>query len=211
MTRKKKASRREIKRYAGKSREEWRVWGEEFGKNVDNFSEEMQGLRRRFDKRMEKRDRCCEGGHRHWWFSTFGFIGPLIGGIVGIIFLLLGVWILNLINTPFGSGFVSAISSFFLYNISWFFIASVLFGYDYYFRKIYPRSYWIFSPIVGSVRAIFVIYVLISLLAIASEFTGVIFSNLTNFFYTNIFGLFIFFLFIGYVIEIIKNSFRCCD
>lgn len=210
MARKKKVSKR-TKRYAGKSREEWRDWGEEFGKNADNFSEEMEGLGRRFDRRFEKRDEYRRRGYRHWWFSTFGFIGPLIGSIVGIVFLLFGVWILNLINTPLGSGFISAVSSFFFYNVSWFFIASVLFGYDYYFRKIYPRSYWVLSPIVGSIRALFVIWILVSLLVIAGEFTGVIFSSLTAFFYTNIFELFIFFLFIGYVIEIIKNSFRCCD
>jgi len=203
------ARKRRKEKYAGKTREEWRNWGEEFGKNISNFSEEMEGLGKRFGRRMEKKrwDREC----RYWWFSTFGFIGPLIGSIIGIIFLLFGIWMLNLINTPFGSGFISTISNFFFYNLHWFFGASVLFGYNDYLRKKFSRSYWLFSPIVGGIEALFVIWIIISILVIVGEFTGVLlFSMLSSFFYTSLLGIFMLFVLIGYIEEIIKNIFRCC-
>jgi len=170
------------------------------------FGEEMKDFGERFGKHMEHKGK--EFGKRwdNWWFRTFGFVAPIIGSIFGIIFLALGILILNFINLYLGSYFVFMISNFLLANLHIFFVFSLIFGYGDYFSKRYPETYWVVLPIINSIGAVFVAWIAIFILDLINSYVASTFiANVSNFLYTNLVGIFIVFLVLGYVFVIIKR------
>lgn len=183
-------------------------WGENFGKWMEKrgkeFGKEMEDAGESFGKHMERH-------HKEWkcfWFDSFGFIGPIIGSIIGIAFLAFGIWILNLINLHLVNIFILLLSTFLLTNIHWFFLASLFFGYSTYFSRRYPKTYWLFSPIVIGLRVVFILWVLTSIFMLVSVYSNVnILEAFSRFFYENLWTAFILIVFIGYVFEFIKKIF----
>ncbi len=174
------------KRYAGKTEERRKDWGEVFG------------------KRME---RTGKGMGKDWWFRTFGLIGPLIGSIFGIVCLSIGIWLLNLVNAPLASTFISSLSHILLANLHWFFLIILFFGYNDYFSRIYFKKYWMVSPIVNSVRIIIVIWVLLWILSLVNSNIGSsLLVSVSNSIYANLLIIFLVFAVLGYVFLIIKKS-----
>ena len=170
------------------------------------FAEEIEDLGKRFGMHIEHETKKWEKEQDEWWFRTFGLIGPLIGSIFGIVFLAIGIWILNLINLPLGSGFVLEISNFLFTNIHWFFAAFLFFGYSNYLSRRLPKTYWVVSPIISSTGVVFAIWIsswllnLINIYANSNIITGV-----SNFLYLNLWGIFVVFLVLGYAIIFIKK------
>ena len=60
-------------------------------KNGEDFVEELNVLAKKIGIDIEK-----EYGKKHddWGFTVFGIVGPLIGSVIGILFLTLFAWIL---------------------------------------------------------------------------------------------------------------------
>ena len=195
----KRKVKRKVKKYAGKTEKEWRDWGEKFGKRMDQrakeFAEEVEDLGERFGKRMEG-----------WWFRTFGFIGPLIGSIFGLICLAVGIWVLNMINLPLRSSFILAVSNFLFTNLHLFFGVFLFFGYSDYFSKRYPKTYWMISPITTSIGIVIVIWISVWILNSINTYIGSsVIESLSNFLYVNVWGIFVLFLVLGYAFAFIKR------
>jgi uncharacterized membrane protein len=180
--------KRKSKRHA--KRTETENWEECFGKHMERHGKEWK----------------C------FWCDTLGFVGPLFRSIIGIVFLAFGIWLLNLINLYLSSVFIFLLSTFLLTNIHWLFLASLFFGYCNYFSRRYPRTYWLFSPIVIGLRVVFILWVLTSIFMIVSVYNNVnILEAFSRFFYENLWTAFILIVFIGYVFEFIKKIFcKCC-
>ena len=217
MAKKRKVQKRPQKRklrtkkkfYAGKSEREWRDMGEELGKHLDrgsrSFSEGMERWGEEFGKRMEERGRKME----NWWIAKFGFIGPLLGSIINIIFISLTIVILNFINYLSFNTFIFLLSNFFSMNIYWFFLASLFFGYCNYLSIKYHKKYWLISPIVNSLHIIFVIWIIASIFNIIGIYTnsaGV--TAFSNFVLVSLLALFSIFVVLGYIFEISKKIFH---
>lgn len=199
------------KRYSGKNGEEWRDWGEKFGKRMEKkgreFGEEVEDLAERFGRRMERR-RERERGVRGWWFTTLGFVGPFIGSIFAFICLVIGIWVLNFFNIVLQSSFISLLTGVVLRNIHWFFAAFLFFGYDDYFTKRYHNIYWIVKPITGSVGVLFVLWIAIWLLnTINIPVNSNLITKVSNFLSVNFWGIFVLFVVLGYAFVFIKKKF----
>ena len=215
-----KKSKRKSKIYAGKTEEEWRDWGEKFGKRIDKvgkkiekkgkeISIEVEDLAERVGKEIEKKGKKCEKKWKDWWFRTFGHIGPLLKVIFGFIWLVIGLWILNLINSNLASSFVSDISNFILTNIHWFFGASLFFAYNEYFSRKYPETFWVIRPITSGIGVVIVIWFLVWILNLINNYTeNITIGLVSNFLYTNRWGIFVVFLVLGYGMVMIKKIFE---
>jgi hypothetical protein len=210
MAKKRKTQKRRpsVKRYAGKTEREWRDSGAEFGKGIDkgskSFSEGMKRWGEDFGRRMEERNKKMESR----WISTFGLIGPLLGSIFSIIFIAIGLWILNFINSFVLNVFISMLSSFFFTKIYWFFLASLFFGYCNYLSLRHPKNWWLVSPVVNSLNIVFVIWILASIFNLIGTFTSSIaITSFSNFVLVSLLALLSIFIVIGYVFEIVKKIF----
>jgi hypothetical protein len=208
-----KKPKRNVKRYAGKTEEEWRDWGEKFGKRMEKrgkeFGEEMENLSERISEHFERRGKEWAEECKDWWFGTLGFIGPLIGSIFGVVCLAFGVWVLKFINLPLNSSFISSLSNFILTNLHWFFAIFLFFGYNDYFSKRYPKTYWIISPFTNSIGVIFVVWIAVWILNLINKFTdSAVISFVSNFLYLNLLRIFFVFLVLGYTIIFIKKFIR---
>jgi len=213
MARRRKGRRE--KRYEDMTDEEWRDWGEKFGKRMAkkgaDFGEEMAELGERFGRRMERRGRGWEErrwGHRwkNWWFETFGFVGPLIGSIIGLVFLVIGVFVLKFFNFFLGSSFVSAITDFLFTNLGLFFAIFLFSSYNEYFSKKHWENYWIVTPIttgISLVIAFWIIAAAITLINTVPKFT--ILSTIANFISANLLTIFVVVFVIGYVVVVVRK------
>lgn len=196
------------KKYAGKTREEWRNWGERFGIRLEsgrrNFEEEVGKLGEDFGKYMEHKGKRLEGKCKNAFFGTFGLVGPLIGSIFGLVLLAFGIWLLNLVNAPLQNGFILLFSNFLFTNLPWFFGAMLFFSYAKYFARGYPEIYWIASPLAKSIGLTIFVWIVAWTLYIISIFVenNAVYS-VSLFLYENLLRIFILFVILAYVITIV--------
>jgi len=201
----KRKPKKKVRRYR-KKEEDFGDWVE---KRSKEFAEEMEDIGKRFGIQIEREAKKWEKEESEWWFRNFGFIGPLIGSIFGLVFIVFGIWILNLINVPLRSGFISTISSFIFTNLHWFFAAFIFFGYSNYLSKRLPKTYWIISPFIKGVGAVFIIWISVWLLNIINIYAdNSVIAHVSNFLYLNLWEIFILFLVLGYVIIFAKKILR---
>jgi hypothetical protein len=190
--------------YAGKTEKDW---GVEFGKGIDkgskSLSEGMEKWGDGFGKHVEGHEKRPKYLCRTWCYSTFGFMGPLIRSIFGIIFLLIAIWFLNLASVASGSIFVSMLSNFLSVNIPWFFMASLLFGYCNYLSIRDQRGYWLIAPIVNSLKIAFVIWILVSIFNLTGIYTNnSLVQEFCSFALISLPALFSILVVLGYLFEI---------
>jgi hypothetical protein len=198
-----KKSRKKPETYAGWTEEEWRNWGENFGKFMGQrgkeFGEEIKSMAQDRKKEWKK-------ARADWWFGTFGLVGPLIGSIIGIVFLGIGIWLLNFINLVLGSSLIGAVSNFLFLNLEWFFLIFIFSGYNDYFSKKFPESYWIVSPIMTSASIVIALWIFIWVLNIVNTVPkNTVIAAISTFLSTNLQALFVLFLVIGYVAVAVKK------
>jgi len=192
-----KRNPRRTKRYAGKTEEEWRDWGEEFGKQMGKMGEEL-------GRHMERRGREWKREYRYRCWP-FGILGPLMGSIFSIAFLMIGVWLLNFINV-FRINFVLLLTNVIFTNIHLFFVAFLFFGYAGYLSKWYEKSYWIISPIVSSASVVFSLWIATLVINLINLYVGIsALSFVSNFLYANLYSFFFLFLVLFYAIIIINK------
>ena len=170
------------------------------------FAEEMGQLGRRLGMDIEHAARRHERERRGKWFRTFGLMSPLVGSIFGIIFLAFGLWVLSFINLSLESVFISDISSFFFANLHWLFAAFLFFGYSNYFSMKFPKTYWLVSPIIGGLGAVFVLWVSASVLKIINVYASSNFiAILSGFVYGNLWGIFFALVVFGYAVILFRK------
>lgn len=170
------------------------------------FAEEIEQLGRRLGMDIEHAARGQEREHREKWFRTFGLMGPLVGSIFGIVFLAFGLWVLSFINLSLGSVFISDISNFFFSNLHWLFAAFLFFGYSNYFSMRFPKTYWLVSPIIGGLGAVFVLWISVSVLKIINTYASSSFiATLSDFVYGNLWGIFFVLVVFGYAVILFRK------
>jgi hypothetical protein len=173
-------------------------------KNANDFAEELAVLAEnigvRFkDKHPEKKD--------GWGFRVFGFVGPLLGSVFGVLFLMFFAWIVNFINLGLNSFILSGVSSFFWNNAYWFFVLFLFFGYSDYISKRFEKKYWVVSPFVSSAGLVFIVWISIWALNMINIQANSVFVNLlSNFLYSNMFGIMFAFIILDYVLILIEKT-----
>ena len=166
-------------------------------KRAKEFAEEIEDIGKRFEAEIDSKARKRE--KHEWKFEPFGPLGPLFGSAAGIIFVAIGIWVLNLINASLGSGFITTVSDFLFSNLHWFFIISLFFNYNDYFKK-FSKSYWIVSPIMAGIGITIVAWVLSWAFGVVSNYTDAsIFPTLASFLSENLWGIFVVVIILGYM------------
>ncbi len=202
--------------YAGKTEEEWRDWGENFGKRMDRlgkkiekggkkFSEEAEDFADKFERHMERKSKRWK--HHEFW--PFGFIGPLIRSVFGIIILMVLVLALNFVNLSLGNMFIVALSSFLLRNIQWFFAFSLFFNYSHYFSRLYHKTYQIVAPLVYSLNIVIALLIATWVIDLVNIFIKMNALTLASrIIYQNLIGIFVIFVLLGYGLLAMKIMFK---
>ena len=191
------------KKYAGKTEEEWRDWGERFGKKMEKigkvFGEEMEDFTDRVATHAE---------HRHWerrfkekCVAPFGVLGPFFSSIFGILLVLILYWFLSWVNLAVGNTFIYGLANFLNIYMPWIFLVFLFLNYTNYFSKKYWRDYWMIRPVTASIKILIFILFLVLIFKLAN-----VFQSWSNFLYTNILNFFVFFLIIGYIIVFVRKN-----
>lgn len=183
-------------RYYGKTEDEWKDWGDEFGERMKDWGED-------FGKRMEKK----EWTHRRsWWYVHFGFLGPLIGSIFGLIGIGLAIIVLRLLNIILASSFILAVTNFLFTYFPLLFAISLFYGYNEYFSKRFWKHHWVVAPITTSVSIVialwFAVWVLSLLNTVPQSHT---IASISSFLSVNLFTFFAIFLVAGYLVVLINR------
>ncbi|MFA6489184.1 MAG: hypothetical protein WCT52_00720 [Candidatus Micrarchaeia archaeon] len=84
---------------------------------------------------------------RQWnlWFLPLGLIGPIIGTAVWMAMIVIGLWILKIMNMALQSALVTMLVGAVLNNLQWFLAFSLAIGYlDFFSRRFQPAGIYLF-------------------------------------------------------------------
>ncbi len=191
-----KKSGRKSKKTEGKDSFDKRMedFGEEVGKLGEEFGERFGEA---FGREMEHR------AHKfHWWcFSTLGLIGPIIGSLVGTLFLAIVFWIVYGMAALAGVEFIEVFATFLLKNIAVFFLLFLYSGYKDYFSKAFPQAYKPLSPILGAFGLTIVVWILVKAADVSNlSLQNAVLESLVSFFQGKLAWVFLFFTLVGYLL-----------
>jgi len=185
--------------------EGWEKWGKNFGKKMEKkgekLGEELEERGESFEKEFEPKVKKIE----FRWSNRLGFFsfaGPLIGSVFGIIFLIITIFILNVVNIFIGSTFITALTDFFGSNLHWFFIVSLVLGYAKFITKKIRLTYHIISPAIKSASFVFSLWILGNILLAANVSAQInLLNNITNLLLTNLVNIFVVLLVFSYAMK----------
>lgn len=167
---------------------------------MEEFGQEMGNIGERFGKHVERKGKEIETT----WNRTLGVAGPFLSSIFSVVMLAVLLWIFNFVNVPLGSGFLTALYTFLLSNIALFFAFFLFFSYSSYFHKHFRRAYLPISPIIVAIGITIGFWLLMSALNLINiSFASVHLVNIAAFIQFNLFGMFIGFLFLGYLVLLV--------
>lgn len=188
-------------KYYGKTEEEWREWGEEFGDSMQKWGEE-------FGRRMERRQRRWHHEGREFWYRSFGFVGPLIGSIFGLIGIGLAIIILKILNVFVGSTFIVAVYDFLFNYLPLLFAIFLFSGYNEYFSKRYWKHYWIVSPITVAISVAIALWFAVWALNLLNTIPQTHFlATAANLISTYLPTIFVIFVVVGYIAVFMNKIF----
>lgn len=183
-----------------------------FHKNVKHFSEEVGTLGkqigergRQFGKRMEKHgDECCGRD-----YPPFGVVGLILSIIMGVLGLAVIIWALGFLAVKTGSSLLFALHDFFFANLGIFlliFIVSAIFTYC---RRSCGRAYILVSPFAAAFGITVFFWVISSIIVIGNSQIAVSgFYTAAQYVSAHLFGIFWFFLVLGYFFLFIRLIFE---
>ena len=178
-----------------------------FEQGMEEFGTEMGKLGDRFGKHMEKKGKDWEAKGKNLecgWNNTLGAAGPFISSFIATFFLTILLWIFNYMSVPLGSGFLAGLYNFMLSNIPLFFIFFLFFSYTSYFHKTHRRAYLPISPIIVAIGITIGFWLIMSaLILISVSIPSIYIINIATFIQFNLFGIFIGFLFLGYLVLLV--------
>lgn len=196
---------RKTKRRTRKTKRQ-KDFGEIIEQRAKEFAEEVEDLAERFASHAETKGKKLEKKSEKWWFDTLGLLGPLVGSIFSLLVLVFGLWILDNINVSFQNFFISSLIGFLSINMHWFFGAFLLFGYAKYFRRKFPKIYYIISPIIGSIAIYFSMWFSIWVLNLVNSYAQVsVLTKVADLLYVNMLEITVLFLIAGYFFIIFKK------
>ncbi len=161
-----------------------------FDERVDDFSEEVEMI----GKRVERR-----------WHSAFGFVGPLISSIFGIIVLAIGELALGFMAANTGAAFLLLIQDFLNQNLGVFFLLFLFFNYAEYFSRAYRRAYRPFSPLVKAAGIAVVVWIVASGIIISGISLGLPLKGIASFALDKLSLIFAFFAIVGYIVLLVSR------
>jgi phage shock protein C len=172
-----------------------------FDRGMEEFGEEAGKLGERFGRHMERKGKEWESS----WNRTLGVTGPFFSSIFALICLAVVLWIFNLVNLPLGSMFLTNVYGFVISNLALFFAFFLFFSYTSYFSKKFSRAYMPISPIVVAIGVTIGFWILMSVINLINiSFVNAYLTSIALFIQYNLFGIFILFLVLGYVVLFIK-------
>jgi hypothetical protein len=173
-------------------------------KNAEDFAEEISALA---DKIGIKLDEKPIRKHEDWGFRVFGFVGPLIASVFGMVVIMIFAWLAMFTGIVSGMGFFSTFSRFLSSNIYWFFALFLFLGYSDYFSKRFKKTYWVVSPLVSGIGFLFVIWIAIWTLNTINVYTNTVFVGfLSNLLYSNMVNILFIFIILDYVLILIEKT-----
>jgi len=180
------------------------VHAERFAKHMEKrgkeFGEEVDRLGRKFGEHMERKGKEWE----NWWQRTFGIVGPFLSGVLGLACLAIVLWILNTVNLPLGNVFISNLSSFLFSNLALFFAFFLFFSYTSYLSRRFRRAYIPISPIVIAIGITIGFWLLMWAINLVNlSLANANLTSISLFIQYNLFGIFLAFMFLGYLVLII--------
>ena len=182
--------------------EEYRKWGEDFGRRMSEFGEEMG----RFSEGMKRRTWESEHSAKRHWIGIFGVAGPLIGSILGLIFLSIGILVLNFINVFLGSGFIASVSGFIYGNVGVFFMVFLFAGYNEYLSRRYWRGFWAISPLMAGIGVAISLWIMAWVVRLVNTVPNVAaLSSISSFIFANLAAAFLLVVVLGYAFVIAKR------
>ena len=163
-----------------------RRWGEHFGDEAREFGRHAgRKVESKLDERRERKEHGEEWqhpqGHKEWrvrsvffWpFSLLGLLGPLLGSIVWMVFLIAGLWVLKAANTVLVSGFITLMIGAVVANLQWFFAVSLFLGYCDYFMKTFQEIAFAVWPLSSSVAFTFSVWIVAWIFRVIGSSAGV--------------------------------------
>ena len=170
-----------------------------FEERAEDFGEEVSRMGERFGREAE----CFGKDAERKWHSAFGFFGPLIASIFGIIVFVICLWLLGFVAVRGEISFLLAIKGFLFANLDLFFILFLFFNYAEYFSKAFRRAYLPFSPIVKAAGLAVAIWVLANIVIISQVSFLAPIKWIAEFALARLFWIFAFFTVLDYLVLLI--------
>jgi phage shock protein C len=166
-----------------------------------DFKDEVHAAGRKTHERVRRGDFTYDS----WYSRTFGVIGPLFSSVFGLIVLLFFVWILENSALFLGSNILFALHDFIYENLEILFLMLLFFSYSSYFSRHYPKIYLPVSPIVKAISATVFLWIVAGAIEAINVYKGNdVLNAIVLFIDSSLVWLFAFFIFIGYIILILK-------
>ena len=166
-------------------------------RGAKHFGEEVQRLGEKMERRGDEWD--------SWFHTTFGFVGPLISSVFGLLILAVAAWALMFVNVPLGSTFLTNMQAFLMVNIGLFFLVFLFFSYSTYFSKVSPRAYRPFSPIVTAAGIAIGLWIALQVVRIANfSLLNTTLSVIAFWLERSIFFVFLLALIVGYLVLLVR-------
>lgn len=210
---KRRARRSAEKKTFGKTRNEWREWGEEFGDSMASMFGGMEKSARRADVRGRKGRAVRWEWHGHTHHG--GVVGPIISAAIELAFFAFGVWMLGLVGGWLGSAFVAALAQLLSANMPLFFLSFIASSYARASMCGGALCRLVWPPIRAASFAVNA-WVFALMLDFVNSYLSVgVFSAATAFLRANIAGAFLLAAFVGYVVALSRacrcGCEDCCD
>jgi len=166
-----------------------------------DFKDEVHTVGRKTHERVRKGDFTYD----NWFYRTFGVIGPLFSSVFGLLVLLFFVWILENSALFLGSNILFALHDFIYANMEILFLMLLFFSYTSYFSRHYPKIYLPLSPIVKAISATVFLWIVAGAIEAINLYKGNdVLNAIALFIDSSLPWLFAFFVFVGYIILILK-------
>lgn len=191
-------------RKSKKTKVENRAEDHSFEKGVEQFSEEIEILAKKFEEKVD---------HGTTWFQkTFGLIGPFVSSIFGLIIITVGIMLLGWVFQFTDIVLFSNLHNFLIANLGSLFVLLLFFSYMSYISKVYRKTYKNISPIIIAAGIVIVFWLLSETLMIINISSGMKWlmdiSILIN---RNLVFIFWLLVIILYIEQIVSKAYRDSD
>ncbi len=132
---------------------------------VEEFEEEIEGLGERIERSVDRAGKRFE----ERYYETFGVLAPLLSSLLGLLFLMAGIWLLAYTAEDLGSAVLEDISMFLWDNLALLFGLMLISNHSTYLNKEFYEKYKLIHPIVNSFCITVFIWVLAELLEVVNE------------------------------------------
>lgn len=130
---------------------------------AENFGEEVEKIGEHLEHDVEVGEKRIARS----WHSTFGFLGPLITSIFGIVLFIVFLWFLGFFAFATNTGFLLGVRYFLASNLGVFFLLFLLFGYANYLGRINRGTYRLVWPLVSSAKLVAIVWVIANVILVS--------------------------------------------